>query len=322
MYRRNFLFRQYPGSRFTAGKPFMIEVPRPGKYKVTVTLKTEAPLERVSIRAGSGNLSFMGSIPAGTFKHAAVVNVGNIIPDGWNRVCQNRTIAVTVTADADCLSSLSVSEISCPTIYIAGAAYGIGRPEEQLPSHTPNSYIRWEQLLAAYTGQRLAVSDHSHSGLTTESFRKEGRYAAINEYSRPGDFYFFQFDPSGQSIEDWSTGGNCRRQLARYIAECRERLAYPVLLTPADSHGRKGTDTYSRQLWEQYLDACREVSKLTGTPVIELHKLNIASCDAYATAELAAREIARICGKYPEKGYRFLAECMQAGCPLTQKASL
>ena len=309
MYRRNFLFRQYPGGCFTANEPFMAEVPRPGKYKITVTLKTDIPLEKVSVYAGSDNLAFMGSLPAGVLKHTAIVNVGSSIPDGWDRICQDRVIPVTVTAEADCLSSLSVSEIICPTIYIAGSTGEISHSEAQSPSHmSDTSHFKWGQMLTAYTDHKIAVSDHSRSGLTTESFRKEGHYAAINEYSRPGDFYFFQFDPTGQSIEDWTSGGNCRRQLARYIIECRERLAYPVLLTPAVRYSREKGNDYIGQLWKQCLEAYREISQLTATPVIELHKLDVTSCDAYVTAGLVAQEIARICETYTERGYRFLAK--------------
>jgi len=312
MFRRNFTFHQYPGSCFTAGKPFMIEVPRPGKYKLTVTLKTETPLEKVAICTGSGNLSFIGDIPAGTFKHAAVVHAGNSIPESRNRVCQNRILAVTVTAQTDCLSRLSVSEISCPTIYIAGAADRIGQTAKQLPSHEwKKPSIKWEQILSAYTSQKIAVSDHSRLGLTTESFRKEGYYAAINEYSRPGDFYFFRFDPTGQSIKDWESGGNCRRQLARYIIECRERLTYPVLLTPTVCGNTEKSDNHTNPLWEQYLEACREVGKLTDTPVIELHKLKAPLYDACLMADFIAQEIARTCEEYSEKGYRFLAKCIR-----------
>lgn len=311
MYRRNFLFRQYPGCCFTAGEPFTIEVPRPGKYKVTVTLKTETPLERVSIRTGSGNLAFMGSISAGVSKQTAIVNVGNSIPHDGNRICQDRGITVTVTAKSDCLNGLSVSETSCPTIYIAGSTRSATEPAF---GNTAETDIRWEQMLTAYTDHKVAISDHSRLGLTVESFRKEGHYAAINEYSRPGDFCFFQFDPTGQSIEDWKSGGNCRRQLARYIIESRERLVYPVLFTPDAHCNEKNTDDYAGQLLKQCLDAYREVSKITATPVIELHKLSVTSYDAYVMAGLVAQEIARTCKSFPERSYRFLAKCMSVSC--------
>lgn len=315
MYRRNFPFHQYPGSCFTANKPFMAEVPRPGKYKITVTLKTDTPLEKVSIYAGSDNLAFMGSLPAGIFKHTTIVNVGSSVPDGCDRVCQDRVIPVTVTAEANCLSSLSVSEISCPTIYIAGSTGEISQPEAQSPSHmSDTAHFKWGQMLTAYTDHKIAVSDHSRSGITTESFRKEGHYAAINEYSRPGDFYFFQFDPTSQSLEDWTSGGNCRRQLVRYIIECRERFAYPVLLTPTVRYSKGKDGDNIGQLWEQCLEAYREISKLTATPMIELHKLDVTTCDAYGMAGLVAQEIARTCKSYPERSYRFLAKCMSVSC--------
>lgn len=350
MFHRNYQFRQYHDSCYPSGKPFMIEIPHPGKYKVIITLKTEFSLNKVWIYTGAGNLAFTGSIPAGIFKQTAVVNVGNSVHDDERRICQDREITVTVIAEADCFSGLSVSEISCPAIYIAGTADDTAesvhrsaiepseritrstakavtklspeampitpeinnQSENQFSAYLPeNCYNSWKQMLTAYTDHTIAISDYSHPGLTTESFQTKGLYAAIKEYSRPGDFYFFQFDPSSQLMEDWTSGGTCRRQLARYIIECRDRFVYPVLLTPAACHNGKDANNLSDQLWEQCLDAYREVGKMTVTPVIELHKLRVTAYDAYITAGLVAKEIARVCGAYSERGYRFLAKCMR-----------
>lgn len=316
MYRRNYLFHQYHDSCYPSGEPFMIELPRPGKYKIIITLKSEVPLNKVMIYTGTGNLAFAGSIPAGIFKQTAVINAGNRVHDDKHNISQDRAIAVTVMAETDCFSGLSVSEISCPAIYIAGSADDTAEAPRKdikepfttaLPENCNNN---WKQMLTAYTDHTVAISDYSRPGITIESFRKKGLFAAINEYSRPGDFCFFQFDPLGQSAEDWQPGGSCRRQLARYIIECRERFVYPVLLTPAACHNGEDMNDFTGQLWKQCMDAYREVSKLTATPVIELHKLRVTAYDAYVTAGLVAKEIARVCGAYPERGYRFLAKCM------------
>lgn len=304
MYRHNYLFHQYHDNCYPSWKPFTIEIPRPGKYKVIVTLKTELPLQKVSIYTGAGNLAFTGCVPAGVFKQTIVINIGNSIQDDVRRIYQERAIAVTVAAETDCLSGLSVSEIFCPAIYIAGTADGTADTMHK------NCHSKWQQMLTAHSDHTVAISDYSRPGLTTESFQKKGLYAAINEYSRPGDFYLFQFDPAGQPMRDWAPGGVCRRQLVRYIVECRERLAYPVLLTPTVCHNSGNTDDYTSQLQEHCLDAYREVSKLTATPVIELHELRVTADDAYVAAGLVAKEIARVCGTYPERGYRFLAKCM------------
>ncbi|MCM1539780.1 MAG: hypothetical protein NC121_00810 [Blautia sp.] len=248
---------------------------------------------------------FTGNIPAGVSKQSIAVNVGNNVSDDERRICQDRTITVTVTADADCLSGLSVREISCPVIYIAGSA------DTMSSFHLPEGCSdTWKQMLTTYIGHKAAISDYSRPGLTTESFRKEGQCAAIYEYSRPGDFCLFQFDPSGQPVEDWASGGICRRQLARYIMECRERFMYPVLLTPVYCHKGRNMDDFTGQLWKQCLEAYREVGKLTATPVIELHKLCVTTHDEYVTAESVAKEIALTCGAHPGRGYRFLAKCM------------
>ncbi len=111
-------------------------------------------------------------------------------------------------------------------------------------------------------------------------------------------------------MEDWAPGGIFRRQLARYIIECRERFVYPVLLTPAIRHDSEDVNDFTDPLWEQCIDAYREVSQLTATPIIELHKLCVSAYDAYVNAGLVAKEIARVCSTYPQHGYRFLAKCM------------
>lgn len=320
MYHRNYLFLQYPDGCYTAGKPYTVEVPRPGKYKVVATLKADSVLEKVSVYAGAGSLAFTGSIPAGLSKQAAVVHVGNHIPKGQECVCQDRTVSVTVMAEKNCLSGLYISEISCPTIYIAGSVdlspfqdiAGTDKPKASSSSRPKgNSSSRWAQMLAAHTNHKIAVSDCSCPGLTTESFLKKGLSAAINEYSKPGDFCFLCFDPTGHPLEAWKPGGSCRRQLARYIITCRDRFLYPVLLTPASLHPNGNTDNYAGQLWKQCLDAYREVGTLTATPVIELHKLHVTPYDANVTAGFAAQEIARVCSTFPGREYRFLAKCMR-----------
>lgn len=319
MYHRNFLFQQYPDSCYTAGKPYTVEVPRPGKYKVVVTLKADSALDKVSIYVGAGNLAFSGKVPAGSSKQAAVVHVGNHIPEGQEYVCQDRTVAVTVLAETDCLSGLYISEISCPTIYIACSSSAASSQDADecskigIVSSIPapgNPESRWKQMLSALANHKIAVSDYSRPGLTTDTFRKKGLYAAITEYSRPGDFCLFQFDPTGQALADWESDGICRRQLARYIIECRDRFLYPILLTPAACHDSSSSDDFPGQLRRQCLEAYREIGKLTATPVIELHKLHVTPCDANVTAGFVAQEIARICGGFPGRGYRFLAECM------------
>lgn len=317
MYRRNYMFCQYNNGCYPAGKSLEIELPRPGKYKIVVTLKSEIPLNKVTICTDTGNIAFAGSIPTGIFKQTIVINAGNSVRDDSLCICQDRNIAITVMAESDCFHRLSVSEITCPAIYIAGSADDTSEPLRNTAKPfttclSENRNINWKQMLTAHTDHSIAISDYSRLGLTIESFRKKGLFAAINEYSRPGDFCFFQFDPLSQAAEDWAPGGFCRRQLARYIIECRERLIYPVLLTPAACHNGEDMDDLTGQLWKQCLDAYREVGQLTATPVIELHKLRVTAHDAYVTAGLVAKEIARVCGAYPERGYQFLSKCMGA----------
>ena len=292
------------GYGFVSEQSFRVDVPRPGEYKVTVTLQAEQALGKIFIFIGSGNLVFLGNISAGSFSRTMTVNVGDRIPVGQSCICEDRALLITVAAPCSCLSSLSVKEAACPTIYIAGSTEVT--KEEQGDARPPQTTGGWQRMFTAYTNEKIAVSDHSRPGLTPDSFRREGHYAAMGQYSRSGDFYFLQF-AYGEAENDYC------RQLIRYIIECRERLIYPVLFTPpvygkismgeASSVREKGADNAC--VW-----ACREVGRRTETPVIELHRLIWKDCDAYTAAGIVAREIARSCKSHPVRGYRFLADCL------------
>ena len=191
-------------------------------------------------------------------------------------------------------------------------------------------------MLSAYLNDKIAVSNHSHSGLTTDSFRKEGHYAVIEQFRKPRDFYFFQFGHNDQKLEELKAKGGYKSNLTRYISECRNKGAYPVLITPIARNTWKGNDGSYNDLLAEYAEVCLEIGKVTEVPVIDLHRLSMEfikekgleaskpyffpndythsnDYGAYKMAGFVAKEIVRVCEKYPEPGYRFLAKCVTEG---------
>lgn len=314
---------------------FKIDVPRQGNYRVTITIKTKEPMENVLIYTGRRRLAFLGDIPAGSFKHNMMVNVCDIVPRGQTRMYQDKTLDITVVADKPRISGISVVETICPTIYIAGDST-VTDQSAGYPYAPGTSYSGWGQMITAYTNDRIAVSNHSHSGLTTDSFRKEGHYAIIEQYSKPRDFFFFQFGHNDQKLEDLKARGGYQSNLTRYISECRDKGAYPVLVTPIARNTWKGNDGTYNDLLAEYAESCKEIGEVTEVPVIDLHKLSMEfviahgleaskayfypgdythsnDYGAYIMAGFVASEIVRVCGKHPEPGYRFLAKCITKG---------
>ena len=142
---------------------FKVDVPRQGNYKVTVTICSKEPLKDVLIYTGRRRLGYRGDIPAGTFTHTMTVNVCDIIPRGQTSLFVDKTLDITVLADKPRISSITVEETLCPTVYIAGDST-VTDQSADYPYAPGTSYSGWGQMISAYFRDGIAVSNHAHSG--------------------------------------------------------------------------------------------------------------------------------------------------------------
>lgn len=314
---------------------FKINVPRQGNYKVTLTICTGEPMKDVLVYTGRRRLGYRGDLPVGTFTHTMTVNVCDIIPRGHTEVFEDKTLDITVVADQPRISAVEVEETKCPTVYIAGDST-VTDQSADYPYAPGTSYSGWGQMISAYFDDRVAVSNHAHSGLTTESFRKEGHYAIVEQYVKPGDYLFYQFAHNDQKLDELKARGGYHANLSRYIRECRDKGAYPLLVTPLARNTWKGNDGSYNDLLAEYGEVCREIGETMEVPVLDLHGLSMAfvvkhglegskpyyfpndythsnDYGAYYMAGLVAGEVARACAACKDPVYRFLAECVTEG---------
>ena len=314
---------------------FKMDVPHQGNYKVTVTICADELLKDALIYTGRRRLCYRGDIPVGTFTHTMMVNVCDIVPRGHTEVFTDKTLDITVVADKPRISSICVEETECPTVYIAGDST-VTDQSADYPYAPGTSYSGWGQMISAYFNDRIAISNHAHSGLTTDSFRKEGHYAIVEQYVKPEDFVFYQFAHNDQKLDELKARGGYHSNLTRYITECRDKGAYPVLVTPIARNTWKGNDGSYNDLLEEYADVCKEIGEAMEVPVLDLHQLSMDfvvehgledskpyyfpndythsnDYGAYYMAGLVAHEIIRVCTGHSEPGYRFLAECVTEG---------
>lgn len=315
---------------------FKLDVPHQGNYRVTVTISAGEPMENVIIFTGRRRLGFLGDIPANTvFTHTMMVNVCDIVPRGHLEVYEDKTLDITVVADRPRISGILVEEAACPTVYIAGDST-VTDQSADYPYAPGTSYSGWGQMISGYFNEGVAVSNHAHSGLTTESFREEGHYAIVEKYSRAKDYCFFQFGHNDQKLDSLKAQGGYKENLLRYISESRQRGVFPLVVTPIARNTWKGNDGTYNDLLEEYAAVCIEVGHKTGVPVIDLHKLSMEfvkktgreaaksyffpgdythsnDYGAYFMAGYVAGEIVRACGEAEEPAYRFLADCVTEG---------
>ncbi|MCD8105900.1 MAG: GDSL-type esterase/lipase family protein [Lachnospiraceae bacterium] len=198
------------------------------------------------------------------------VNVCDFIPRGRTAAYSDTTLDITILADRPRISELTVEKVDCATIYIAGDST-VTDQSADYPYAPGTSYAGWGQMLPAYLTDDVAVSNHAHSGLTTESFREEGHYAIVEKYIRKGDYCLFQFAHNDQKLDHLKAQGGYRQNLERYIRECREKGAYPILVTPLARNTWKGSDGSYNDLLAEYAGVCKEIGSELQVPVLDLH---------------------------------------------------
>ncbi|MDO4293404.1 MAG: GDSL-type esterase/lipase family protein [Eubacteriales bacterium] len=315
---------------------FKTNVPRHGNYRVTLVIETPGRMDDVLIFTGRRRLEWRGSIPAGgRLSHTMIVNVCDIVPRGKEQLYEDLTLDLSVVADKPRMTSLLVEEVSCPTVYIAGDST-VTDQSGLYPYAPGTTYCGWGQMLTAYLDDRVSVSNHAHSGLTTESFRSEGHYAVVDQGRRPGDYLLIQFGHNDQKIDSLKAREGYRENLLRYISECMEKQNFPILVTPVARNSWKGNGEGYNDLLDEYARVCQEVGEQTGTPVLDLHRLSMEfikekglegakpyfypgdfthsnDYGAYLMANFVAKELVRVCRNSKVPSYRFLAGCVTEG---------
>jgi lysophospholipase L1-like esterase len=142
---------------------------------------------------------------------------------------------------------------------------------EKLPDKRPET--GWGEALQQYFTDGLKVDNRARNGRSTRTFISEGLWQAIVDSIKPGDFVFIQFghnDESKDNEDRYTPPDDFRRNLARMVADARQRGATPVLFTPVrrrrfDKDG-KLYDTHG-----EYPDLVKRVAADQHVQLIDMH---------------------------------------------------
>lgn len=253
---------------------FVCDVPIEGNYQVDVTLYAGKDTEAL-VFLGRRRLAARICLHAGeTVKRRFVTNICPIIPRTFTDAMEDLTLDVTVIGAGVHLCEVGIQPWQGPTLYIAGDST-VTDQSADYPYLPGSSYCGWGQMLSAYLGEHMAVSNHAHSGLTTESFRSEGHYAILHERIKAGDLCLIQFGHNDQKLMHLLAEGGYRENLIRYIEELRKKQAIPVLVTPLARNSWRGGGAYN-DLLEDYARVCVELGVTFHVPVLDLHKKSMA----------------------------------------------
>ena len=157
------------------------------------------------------------------------------------------------------------------TVFLAGDSTLAPKQENKRPE------TGWgEQLQKRFDEKKLRIDNHAANGRSTKTFISEGRWQALLDKVKEGDYVLIQFghnDQAKEKGERYTPPDDFRHNLERFVAEVRAKKATPVLLTPVMRRrfdkGGKFYDVHG-----EYPDLTRRVAAEQKVALIDMHRMS------------------------------------------------
>jgi lysophospholipase L1-like esterase len=168
------------------------------------------------------------------------------------------------------------------TVFLAGDSTCAAKQPDKRPE------TGWGEMLQQYFDPvKVKVDNRAMNGRSTKTFISEGRWQAIVDELKKGDYVFIQFghnDESKEKGERYTPPEDYRKNLIRFVQDVRAKNANPVLMTPVmrrkfDKDGNF-VDTHG-----EYPDIVRYVAKEQNVPLIDMHRKSEAVVKRFGVEE-------------------------------------
>lgn len=267
----------YSGCRAAAPEVplyFRVCVPRSGNYHVTLTLCGLGQEKRISVFVERRRcVLWNAAVVEGTLLPVSfTANVCGIIPRGQKMEQEDRWLDFTLAGDGAFLVSVEITEApDTHTVFLAGDSTVTDQPAD-IPYSPEKSYCGWGQMLPAFLRKGIAVSNHAHSGLTTEAFFAEGHWTIVNREMKPGDYLFVQFGHNDQKQRTLSAYGGYAENLRKFVREAQKKGVHILLISPVSRALWNAPGGTFNDLLARRAQACRAVAREMGVPFLDLHE--------------------------------------------------
>jgi lysophospholipase L1-like esterase len=165
------------------------------------------------------------------------------------------------------------------TIFIAGDSTAANKQPDKRPE------TGWGEMLQKHFDEnRVKVDNRAQNGRSTKTFISEGRWQAIIDKLKKGDFVFVQFghnDESKDKGERYTPIEDFRNNLLRFIADVHAKKAKIVLLTPVMRRKFDKDGNFVDQHPPEYPEAFRTIAKEQHVPLIDMHRKSEAVIKRY-----------------------------------------
>lgn len=131
----------------------------------------------------------------------------------------------------------------------------------------------WGMPFAHFFDSTVVVDNRAKNGRSTRTFIAEGRWDAVMQEMKPGDWVFIQFGHNDEvpTKGSYTPEDQFEANLIRFIKDVRDKQATPVLITPVARRkfdaGGKVQETHA-----VYAAIVRKVAAEQHTPLIDLDK--------------------------------------------------
>lgn len=247
----------------------------PGRYRITATLSAGEEGGEALLFVGRRRLCWRGNLKKSqSVTVTALCEVSPIIASGGGDAAVSdlgrmEGVSIDVSVTGAALTSLTAAPWEGPALYLMGDSTVTDQPA-QIPYAPGAAYSGWGQMLPLYLGEQFCVSNHAHSGLSTETFRDRGHFCLLRELLKSGDTVMIQFGHNDQKRKHLSAESGFTDNLVRYIGELRAAGANPVLVTPLARNTWKSETVYNDML-TPFADAMLAVGRSWNVPVLDLH---------------------------------------------------
>lgn len=129
------------------------------------------------------------------------------------------------------------------------------------------------QGLELYLKESVRLISYAKNGRSTKSFLDEGRFAAVEQAMKPGDYLLIQFghnDEKPDAARHTDPETSFQENLHIFIRAARKSGAYPVLITPIARRLFDDAGNFKPNSHGDYPDAVRKVAADASVPVIDL----------------------------------------------------
>ena len=197
-------------------------------------------------------------------------------------------IAFSLTGFIGCSSNLPAStapaaestRTAAHTIFMAGDSTMATKEVKDWPE------TGWGMPFAIFFNDDYAVDNHAMNGRSTRTFISEGRWQAIADQLKAGDYVFIQFGHNDESItkvDRYTTPEQYQANLTRFVREVRAKKAEPILLSPITRRNFDAAGTI-QETHVQYSPLSRAVAQAENVVFIDLDSITRAHFQAQGDA--------------------------------------